>query len=146
MRSDNVDDDARPTKRDVPSSRGLTSRELRSIATAKIGCSDYFVRGPIPLGWIAVASFLPGKTLIVALILWMLSGINRGRRIKFEYKWTKILGIDRHTVYRCFDRLADAGLISIETKCGGAPWVTLLACGPDRAGMEKITRGIRNLA
>ena len=101
------------------------------LTLVKIGCSRHFIKGPVPLGWVAVASFLPGrKVLIVGLFLWMLAGINQSRKFKFEYKWTGMLGIDRHTVYRYFNELAQAGLIAINRGKGRAPVITLLACDP----------------
>ena len=109
--------------------KGHSDRLHRRLALAKIGCSRYFVKGPIPLSWIAVASLLPGKTLIVGLTLWYLSGLNRSRKFKFEYKWTGILGIERHTVSRGLKRLVNSGLIAIDRGPGRAPVITMLDCG-----------------
>jgi len=127
MKSGNVDNDAKRAMKGTPSCRALSDKARRRITLAKIGCSGYFVRGPIPLDWIAVASLLPGKTLIVGLIIWLLSGINQSRKFKFEYKWSRSLGICRQTVYECFDRLEEVDLISAERRIGCAPVITLLA-------------------
>ena len=38
---------------------------------------DLFLKGPIPLPWLAVAATLPGKALAVGIIIWFLQGIQK---------------------------------------------------------------------
>ena len=45
-----------------------------------------FLKGPLPWDWISRAAKLPGKSLGVGIVLWLLSGLKREREITLDRK------------------------------------------------------------
>jgi hypothetical protein len=87
---------------------------------------ERFLRGPIPWHWLEAAGRLPGKTLHVAIALWLLAGIKRGRPAKWEPATAATLGVERHAAYRGLAALEAAGLIAVDRRNGRCPVVTML--------------------
>ena len=85
-----------------------------------------FIKGPIPLDWIARAACLPGKTLHVALTLRYLSGLNKTNTVKLSAKTLEIMGVARDAKADALERLQQEALIIVEQLPGRAPVVTLL--------------------
>ena len=85
-----------------------------------------FLRGPIPLVWLSEAAKLPGKTLNVAIALWWLDGMARGRPFKLTRKALKALNVERDATSAGLTRLEQAGLIQVERKPGQRPTVSIL--------------------
>jgi DNA-binding transcriptional ArsR family regulator len=88
-----------------------------------------FLRGPIPLPWLARASVLPGKALAVALALYFLSGLrgNQLHDLRLSSATLKRLGVgDRSTKYRALRALERAGLVRVVRQRGKNPLVTIL--------------------
>lgn len=86
-----------------------------------------FVRGPIPLAWLTIASQLPGKTLAVAMAIWFESG--RRRCANTIILTTAILArfnVGRKAKYGALKHLQDAGLIVVHRKPRRNPVVTIL--------------------
>jgi hypothetical protein len=88
--------------------------------------SASFIKGPLPLGWMQRASCLPGKTLQVALTLWYLAGLKKTQSVRLASKQLAGMGVSRDAKYDALDRLASAGLVSVQQQSGKAPMVTLL--------------------
>ena len=95
-----------------------------------------FLKGPVPLGWLAAATCLPGKALHVAVILRFLSGLNRSSRVRFSQSIARDFGVDRPSVYRALIRLEKAGLITVERHPGRNSIVTIL-----EADLEYLVSG-----
>ena len=92
-----------------------------------------FLKGPIPVDWLTIAGNLPGKTLHVAIALWLAYGIERQERFRFTPKWHNIFYISPPTLRKSLHRLQEAGLIRLEYRPGCSPIVTLLEA-PDLSG------------
>lgn len=89
----------------------------------------HFLKGPIPLDWLEVASRLPGRSLHVGVALWFLGGMHKSPVIPLSNHTTRRFGLDRNSKYRGLDWLEQAGLISVKRKMGRAPIVTILEPG-----------------
>lgn len=93
---------------------------------------EYFLRGPIPLDWLATASLASGRGsgLKVSLVIWYLSGLSQqAKTVKLKSSVLRAFGVDRHSVYRGLIRLESAGLVSVERHPGRLPLVTILGSG-----------------
>jgi hypothetical protein len=89
--------------------------------------SDLFVKGPIPLTWVARASVLPSRAIAVGLVLWFYVGMRRTRTVPLASAHLfPDLGISRHTLRRALQALEDAELIAVERRRGHPPIVTVL--------------------
>lgn len=87
---------------------------------------ELFLRGPIPLDWLAAAAHQPGKSLHVGLGLWFLAGIKKSREIALSGSVLRGLGVKRHSGYRGLVWLEQAGLVRVVRHSGRNPIVTLL--------------------
>ena len=68
---------------------------------------------------------LSPSALKAFIVLCKLKALQKRNRLKFEYKWSRNLGLSRQGVYRALDELAIEGLLSIERKAGSCPVVTV---------------------
>src|SRR5579859_7437185 len=73
-----------------------------------------FLRGPVPWGWLVRAARLPGKSLVVGLCLWRLSGAKRNETVMLANAELKPFGIDRAAKSRALAALEKAGLITVQ--------------------------------
>ena len=92
-----------------------------------------FLRGPIPLAWLAAAARLPGKApLAVALAIRFESGRLRGApAVKLTNPLVAKLGVSRKSKYSALKVLQQAGLIAVRQEPRKAPMVTILeSCPP----------------
>src|SRR5262249_17899727 len=87
---------------------------------------EHFLRGPIPLKWLTMASSLPGKALHVALAIWYGSGLRKSAMVPLSRKWLTSFGVNRYAAYRALTALEKQGLISVQRHRGRKPIVTLL--------------------
>ena len=93
------------------------------------GVREKFLKGPIPLHWLARAAVVSGSGsgFKVAILLWYLSGLNRSSAtVKLSNKTLRIFGVKRHAAYRALDTLSRASLIAISRSAGQCPRVTIL--------------------
>ena len=86
---------------------------------------ELFLRGPIPLEWLAAAAKLPGKTLNVALALWWLHGMSASKPFKLTQKALDRLNVSRETAGDCLVRLEQRGLIRVVRKVGRSPVISI---------------------
>jgi len=87
---------------------------------------ELFIRGPIPLEWLAVAAKLPGKTLNVAIALWWRHGMAGGEPFKLTQRALTAMNVERDAERAGLARLEQAGLIRLERKPGQRPTVSIL--------------------
>jgi hypothetical protein len=85
-----------------------------------------FLKGPIPLEWLASAARLPGKALAVGVAVWFESGRKKRRTVALTGPVLQRFGVSRFATYRALQILATAGLVSVERRTGKNPTVTLL--------------------
>ena len=101
-----------------------TFRRKRQLPRPKAGA--HFLKGPIPLDWLARAAHLPGRSLHVAILLWYAAGLQKSPTVSLPNTLARRFGIERNTKYRALKWLERAGLVAVENNTGQAPRVTLL--------------------
>jgi hypothetical protein len=77
-----------------------------------------FIRGPIPMDWIAAAAGLPGKTLNAALALWWLSGMKDHSEFKVTRQALALLQISDDAYRDALSRLEQARLVTVQRRPG----------------------------
>ncbi len=110
--------------RNVPVKRlqlGVASGTLASDPKKEL-----FLRGPIPLEWLAAAAKLPGKTINVALALWWRHGMAEGKPFKLTQRALTAMNVERDAERAGLARLEDAGLIAVERRPGQRPIISIL--------------------
>ena len=85
-----------------------------------------YLGGSIPGDWLSIAGNLPGKTLHVALAIWLAYSVGKSKRFRFTPKWLGWFTMSPATLRRALCRLKDAGLIHVEYRPGCSPIVTVL--------------------
>ena len=82
--------------------------------------------GPIPWSWWLPASRLPGKTLQVASVCWLLAGWNRSAEFELALDDGAEFGLSRFSASRGLGTLERAGLVFTVRRSGLPPIVTIL--------------------
>lgn len=90
---------------------------------------DRFLKGPIPLSWLARAAKRPGRALHVGVALWFLAGLARSETVRLSSATLRTLGVDRHAARRALQLLEAEGLVSVVRRPGSNPVVTILRDG-----------------
>ena len=83
------------------------------IPLAAKKAKGYFLRGPIPLGWLQLAAGLPGKAYTLCTILWWFHGMNPTKPIKVTTKSLKEFSISEDAYRDGLRRLEQAGLVTV---------------------------------
>jgi DNA-binding transcriptional ArsR family regulator len=95
------------------------------VKTKKI--KGEFLKGPIPLGWLACAAKLSGKAPVaVALAIWFQAGRRRSKEVRLTTAVIERFGIDRKAKYRGLSALEKAGLVRVHRQPRRNPVVTIL--------------------
>jgi hypothetical protein len=84
------------------------------------------LHGPIPWSWWLPASRLPGSSLQVASVCWLLAGWSRSADFELALDGWAEFGLSRFSASRGLDDLARAGLVSVGRTSGRSPDVTIL--------------------
>jgi hypothetical protein len=87
---------------------------------------ELFLRGPIPLGWLAAANHLGGKVLSLGVYVWHLAGLLNSMRVKLPTRRLLAFGFSRPTIYLALAALEREGLLGVERRPGQCPVVTLI--------------------
>lgn len=95
---------------------------------------EKFLKGPVPLFWVMVASKLPGKALHVGIALWYLAGLTKSPVLKLNQSRLKDFGITRDSARRGLRALEHLGLILVVRKTGRKPQVTILFDSGSKSG------------
>jgi hypothetical protein len=85
--------------------------------------------GPIPWSWWLPASRLPGKSLHVASVCWLLAGWERSACFELTLAGWQDFGVSRFSVSRGLDQLEQAGLVSVSRIQRRSPLIALLNSG-----------------
>ena len=104
------------------------------------------ILGPLPWAWLAHASNLASRPLRLALLLYLLRGLQSSNTVKIEYQRADDLGMSRHAVYRELAALEAAGLVTVERKPGCSPLVTIKSSNPKDTSVEIPSRSLINEA
>jgi hypothetical protein len=87
------------------------------------------LHGPIPWGWWLLASRLPGRSLHVGAVCWLLAGWGRSASFELALDGWADLRLSRFSASRGLDELEEAGLISVARMPGRSPIVAILDVG-----------------
>ncbi len=90
---------------------------------------QHFLKGPIPIDWLCVASHQCGKGsgFTVGIIIWYLCGLSKSRaRIRLKGSVVRQFGLTRYACYRGLADLEKALLVSVERHPGRNPVVSVL--------------------
>ncbi len=113
-----------PTPTEV---RSETKRIVKPIPVKTKQIKGEFLKGPIPLGWLACAAKLSGKApLAVALAIWFQAGQRRSKEVPLTTAVIERFGIDRKAKYRGLSALEKVGLVRVRRKPWRNPVVTIL--------------------
>lgn len=126
-----------------PITEGDICRILGSRRTVRRKSGDEFLRGPIPLPWLARAAALRGKALAVGIAIWFKHGATKGKPVKASASLLDKLKVNRKSGYRALESLESAGLINVQRQAGRAPIVNIVAVSPAPDGT--ISGGYRHL-
>lgn len=85
-----------------------------------------FLKGPVPLDWLAAAARLPGRALHVGIVVWFRAGLTRNRSVRLSRAQLVPFGVDRFAMRRALAALEAAKLLSVTRASGRSPVVTLL--------------------
>jgi hypothetical protein len=88
--------------------------------------SSRFIKGPIPLIWLANANRLGGSVGVVAFVLWFYDGMNAGRPFKIDHSLDDITGVSRQTRQSALKKLEQARLIELKINRGAYPTVRII--------------------
>lgn len=86
---------------------------------------EKFLKGPIPWTWLTTAARLPGKSLHVSLVIWLMHFMKRSDRVLLSPKLLREMGINRSSAYRGITWLEKAGLICVSRRRGRGAIVLL---------------------
>jgi hypothetical protein len=90
--------------------------------------------GPIPWTWWFPASRLPGKSLQVAVVCWLLAGWERSAEFELAPDEWSEFGLSRSSASRGLGALEGAGLVSTVRRARRPSIVTILDSNPTKGG------------
>jgi DNA-binding transcriptional ArsR family regulator len=97
-----------------------------------------FLKGPIPLSWLSVASKLSGKaSLAVGLAIWFEAGRRGSNEVRLTTAILSRFGVNRKAKYSGLAALEEAGLIRVRRELRKNPVVTILEVKDDPAAGEQ---------
>ena len=85
-----------------------------------------FLKGPIPIHWLASAKKASPTALSVGLYLWHLSGLTKKKTLKATNHTLPMWRLDRYAKYRGLKELEKSGLIKVKRQNKMSPEVTIL--------------------
>ena len=112
--------------------KSLTCEKLNKILATKPSKlrrrqTGKFLRGPVPLAWLARAAAMPGKSLAVGLAIWFEYGITGRKEIVVGRGLLDKLNVNSKAGYRALRALETVGLVSVDRHVGRRPRVKILA-------------------
>jgi len=82
--------------------------------------------GPIPWSWWLPASRLPGKSLHVGAVCWLLAGWERSASFELAFGGWADLSLSRFSASRGLEQLEGAKLVAVRRMRSRSPVITLL--------------------
>jgi hypothetical protein len=107
---------------------GTTERVGKPKAKSKAKTVGAFIRGPIPMDWLAHAAEIPRRNaILVGLVLFHLAGM-RGERVGLVLcvERCKQFGLGRKAVQRGLSDLESKGLVRVDRTAGRCPRVDIV--------------------
>jgi hypothetical protein len=143
------------------STRPLDALAARPSKLPRHRPGEAFLKGPIPMAWLALAARLPGRALHTGLVLWYWAGITKRRVVAPSLsRAEREFGVSRTALARGLAALEHADLVSVDRRAGRKPVVTLLDAprsvasatdgitptrnGPDRANLGVVHAFVPN--
>ena len=113
---------------DPPIAERLSDSSIQRRQASQKRHHQHFLRGPVPIPWLARATALPGCALAVGLAVWFSAGRSR-KQTELSICNTLLgqFGVQRVAGYRGLRALEQAGLVTVERHRGRCPRVTILA-------------------
>ena len=136
------------------STRPLDALAARPSKPPRHRQGEAFLKGPIPMAWLALAARLPGRALHMGLILWYWAGITKRRVVAPSLsRAEREFGVSRTALARGLAALEHADLVSVDRRAGRKPVVTLLdpprsgagaadSIPPTRNGPDRVNLGV----
>jgi hypothetical protein len=111
-----------------PQSRGSRVGKLAVsvLDLPEAGPTQRPLYGPIPWSWWLPASRLPGRSLQVGAVCWLLAGWERSAEFELALNDWAEFGLSRFSDSRGLDTLDGARLVSTVRRPGRSPVVTIL--------------------
>lgn len=88
-----------------------------------------FLKGPISVELLSKITILPGKSLHLMIVIWILDTIHNGETFKLSMALLRKLNVGRNAAYRALECLENAGIITVDRLSGRLPLVTLIMRG-----------------
>jgi hypothetical protein len=88
--------------------------------------SGFFLRGPVPLAWLASAATLRGRSIAVGVLIWFMVGLKKSTSVSIPTQRLREFGIDRYAFYRSLAALERAGLVTVERRRGAQARVAVV--------------------
>ena len=85
-----------------------------------------FIRGPVPVAWMAKANELKPSASQIGLILWHLVGMKKDRTVVLTNKKLKDFHLSRVKKYIGLRALEEAGLVKVQWRQKANPIVTII--------------------
>ena len=89
--------------------------------------TSLFLKGPIPLAWLSVASALPGKALNVALAVRWVADMSKEGEVHVTKAALQHFGLSGDAYRDGLKRLEAAGLVTVSRKAGQRARVKILS-------------------
>ncbi len=89
----------------------------------------YFLKGPVPLAWLASAATLRGRALTIGVLVWFMVGMKRATVVTIPGAWLVEFGLNRFAFYRGLAALERQGLVDVDRRRGAMPKITLVVGG-----------------
>lgn len=105
----------------------VSAQRLDEEPSVRARSTDRFLQlSQAPLDWLEKAAQLPGKALAVGLAIWALALAVKAKTVMVAPASVEGFGVDAAAKSRALAALAKAGLISMESRKGRFPAVTLV--------------------
>lgn len=104
-------------------SAGAVVKVTRSLPQHDEG--DHFIKGPIPMAWIKVASRCGYRAEAVALLVWFAAGLQKSNPCRLTPKVLAELHVHPRTARRILERFMAAGIVNVQFHRGRSPLVTI---------------------
>ena len=90
--------------------------------------SAHFVKGPVPLPWLARAARLPGCALQLGILLWYRAGMEGCKDILIRRSELELFGVSRYAKARALKAMEATGLVTVTRARGRSPRATICSC------------------
>jgi len=123
----------------VNSQTGIPSQKVPSTLRTPKRIQGEFLKGPIPLNWLTIASELRGKSpLAVALAVWFQVGRRKSMEVVLTSAVLERFGVKRKAKYTALHSLEVAGLLRVQRRPRRNPIVTVLDVPDASNGNDSI--------